>query len=177
MSKRTNTKQVPPKRPAKTVEVELDLGDLKPLLQKAARQSGVSLNEFITDAVESRVRQAREDFNRGQENFTPHGGKHRYGKYSGYEVTENGRYYPAPMWTEQFEQMFAERAAIVNLVNAVIQTAQERLVTVEKALMQTRNRLVEELGLDPNKNWSYHGEDGGYLQEVKADEQSDKGAP
>src|SRR5688500_14140630 len=98
----------------KQVVVDLSLGkELKAAVQKTAKAWGVSVNECICNALESRVRSERED--RHGENFTPHGGKHLYGNLTGYEVTADGTYYPAPVWTERFEQLFAEQAAILSV--------------------------------------------------------------
>lgn len=151
----------------KTVEVNLDLGAMKPAIQKAAKASGVSVNEFICNAVESRVRQEKDYHG---ESFIRHGGKHLAGKHTGYEVTEDGKYYPAPLWVQQFEQLFAERQAIYSLVNSLVTTAQERLVIVEKSLAKAKNDLIDDLGLDQSKNWGYYGGGENCLRETESDQ-------
>jgi biotin carboxylase len=151
-----------------TVEITVNLGDLKPAVLRAAKQSGVGVNEFICNAIESRVRCEREDYGRAE--FVRHGGKHLMGKRTGYEVTGDGKYYPAPSWTQQFEQLFAERNAIYNLVNTLIAQAQERLVEVEKQIIKTKESLIDDLGLDQAKQWAYYGGGRGYLEESKAKE-------
>lgn len=111
------------KKPApKTVDVDIDLGALKPIVQKAAKSSGVSVNEYIVNALESSVRRHR-DYEHN-ESYVRHGGKHLAGKTTGYEVTPDGKYYPAPCWKDQFNQLFAERQAIHLLINQVYSTAQ-----------------------------------------------------
>ena len=152
------------KRPM--VEITLELGALKPVIQKAAKASGVSMNEFINNAIESKVRRARE-YSQG-ENFTPHGGKRLMGKHSGYEVTKDGKYYPARTWTDRFDLLFAERQATYNLVNAVIAQVNGRLVEIEKQIAKTKVDLVDELGLDATKHWSYYGDNNYLVEHVDA---------
>lgn len=140
----------------KEVVVNLNLGSaLKASVQKTAKAWGVSENEFICNALESRVR-AESEY-RHAENFTPHGGKHLVGKSTGYEVTADGKYYPAPLWVSRFEELFAERNAIHSLANSVIATAQERLIQVEKSIIKAKDDLISDLGLDPSKEWAYYG--------------------
>lgn len=148
----------------KVIEVPLDLGDLKPLIEKAAKKSGVSVNEFICDALQSRIRQSR-DYT--PDTFVRHGGKHLFGKHTGYEVTRDGKYYPSPSWREQFDLLFAERTAITNLANAVIEPLRERLVQVEQGLVKAKTGLIDDLGLDPTKDWVYYGGEAGYMEEQK----------
>ena len=137
-----------------TAVVNIDLGpDLKKKAIKTARASGVNLNEFICNALESRVRHDADYVQR--EDFVRHGGKHLFGKSSGYEVTPDGKYYPAPCWKNQFEQLFAERQAIHQLINQVYATAQERLIAVEKQIQEVKAGLIEDIGLDPEKDWAY----------------------
>jgi hypothetical protein len=145
-----------------TVDVELNLGELKQAAQRAAKAAGISLNEFICNALQSRIRQ-EQDY--GRDSHVRHGGKHLMGKSTGYEVTNDGKYYPAPAWTQQFEQLFAERQSIHNLVHAIVAQAQERLVSVEQNIITAKDRLIEDLGLDPSKDWVYYGT--GYLEEDK----------
>lgn len=148
-----------------TVGLTIDLGALKSQVKRAARADGVTLNEFICNAVESRVRQEK-DY--GEHDFTPHGGKHLFGKHTGYEVTKDGgKYYPAPTWIDRFEQLFAERAAITNLANSVLQISQERLIEVEKQISKARKELIDDLGLDTEKEWGYYGGAQMYVAEVK----------
>lgn len=145
-----------------TVEVTLDLGDLKPSVRQAAKAAGVPVNEFIVDAVKWRVGQ---DYYHERKEFTPHGGKHKMGKSTGYEVTEDGKYYPAPTWTDQFDLLFAERLATYNLVNFIVAESEGRLRDIEKRIQATKKGLIEDLRLDPNKNWVYYYDH--YLAEVK----------
>ena len=150
-------------RKQKTVEIVL--GDLKTVAAKEAKRSGITLNEFICNALESRIR-VDQDYSQ-RKTFVRHGGKHLFGKSTGYEVTEDGRYYPAPLWVRHFEQLFAERGAIYGLVSALQTQAQERLIAVEKSLGELRDRLIEDIGLDPQKEWAYHyGGGKHYMQEV-----------
>lgn len=129
-----------------TVEINLDLDPkLKTAIRKAAKASAMSVNEFICDTLESEVRRNLEY--RNGENFVRHGGKHKHGKHTGYEVTDDGRYYPASCWADRFEQLFAERAAIHNLINGLLTTAQERLVLVEKQILKAKTELIDDLGL------------------------------
>src|SRR5262245_3804325 len=95
----------------KTVSINVDLGELKPKVAKTARAWGVSVDEFVRDALQYQIQSNQPR----SENFTPHGGQHRMGKTTGYEVTKDGRYYPAPTWTEHFDNLFAEKVAIYNL--------------------------------------------------------------
>lgn len=44
-----------PRKTEKVVEVTLDLGDLKPVVQRAAKRAQMSMNEFICNAVELKV--------------------------------------------------------------------------------------------------------------------------
>lgn len=152
------------------VDVELDLGEFASTVKAAAKKSGVGLNEFIVDAIESRIRQSQ-DFQ--PHNFTPHGGKHKMGKYSGYEV-KDGKYYPSPSWVERFNLLFAERQSIYNLVNSVIRQSQERLIEVEKAISKAKTDLVKDLGLDPEKDWTYYGGGDRYLTESTKDEKGEE---
>lgn len=148
-----------------TVDVTLDLGDLKPDLKRAARDAGVPVNEFIVDAIRWRVGQ---DYYHERKEFTPHGGKHKMGKHCGYEVTEDGKYYPAATWVDQFDLLFAERTATYNLVNFIIAQSEERLKDIEKRIQATKKGLIEDLRLDPNKDWAYYGKDN-YLVEQKSE--------
>lgn len=145
-----------------TVDMVLDLGEFKVIAQREAKKAGVGLNEFICNALESRIRQNREY---EPKNYTPHGGKHLMGKHTGYEITKDGRYYPAPSWTQQFDHLFSERSAITFLANSIVAQSQERLVKVEDALLKAKEGLVDDLGLDPAKPWVYHGGEDGYLDE------------
>lgn len=138
----------------KTVEVNLDLGNLKPAVKRAARNAGIGVNEFIVNALEWRIAQDR--YNQS-ENFTPHGGKHLYGKSTGYELTSDGKYYPAPSWTNQFDVLFAERSAAYNLVNYIVAQSESRLRDIERRIQETKKGLIEDLGLDPKKDWAYYG--------------------
>lgn len=153
-----------------TVDLTIDLGALKSQVKRAARADGVTVNEFICNAVESRVRQEK-DY--GEHNFTPHGGKHLFGKHTGYEVTKDGKYYPASTWTDRFNQLFAERNAITNLANSVVKISQERLIEVEKQITETQKNLIDDLGLDVEKEWAYYGGAQMYIVEIK-DEQATK---
>lgn len=138
-----------------TVGIDVDLGpDLKAAAVRAARASGVNLNEFICNALESTVRRERE-YQR-DDSYVRHGGKHLMGKHTGYEVTPDGKYYPAPTWVERFDNLFAERQAIHLLINQVYATAQERLVAVEKQIQKAKFDLIDDLGLDPEKKWAYY---------------------
>lgn len=167
MTKKEN-KTEPQEEP---VDLLLDLGALKPAIKRAAQSSKVSVNEFICNALESHIRREREY--EGRENYTPHGGKHLAGKHTGYEVTEDGKYYPAPSWTHQFEQLFAERIAIHNLIQSLVEQSQTRLIEVEKQLGNAKASLVDDLGLDTAKNWAYYGGASGYLAELPAERVGD----
>jgi hypothetical protein len=162
---RKNTKK------EKMVDVTLDLGELKPVIQKAAKARGVSVNEFICNAIESKIR--RQESYAQEDSYVRHGGKHLMGKHTGYEVTSDGRYYPAPSWASQFELLFAERQAIYNLINAVVAQAQGQLTEVEKNIVRAKEHLVDDLGLDPTKPWVYYGGERGYLKERKAEEEKE----
>lgn len=140
---------------AKTVDLVVNLGDLKPALKRAARASGITMNEFVCDALKSTIR--REQEYQGRESYVRHGGKHLMGKHTGYEVTAEGNYYPAPSWTEQFELLFAERGAVYNLMNMLVTQSEGRLREIEKRLRQTTKNLVDDLGLDPQEQWAYYG--------------------
>lgn len=152
-----------PKAQEPTVDVIVDLGELKAVAQRVAKKSGVGLNEFICNALESRIRQHRE-YNE-PDSFVRHGGKHLTGKHTGYEVTQDGKYYPAPSWTQQFDLLFAERAAVHNLANSLVQQMQERLIAIESSIAKAKGRMVDDLGLDPAKSWVYYGGSYGHLEE------------
>lgn len=154
------------KRAEKHVEVKLNLGrSLKASVQKAARASGVTVNEFICDTVQSAVRR-NEDYEY-RETFVRHGGKHLMGKHTGYEVTPEGKYYPSPSWVQQFEQLFTEEQAIHSLVNSVVAVAQERLIVVRKRISEAKDSLIDDLGLDKSKSWVFYGASKNYLEEFK----------
>ena len=156
---------------ADTVEINLTLDPkLKASLRKAAKEWGVSVNELICNALESRVRQ---ETYRGDEKFVRHGGKHLYGKSTGYEVTADGKYYPAPLWVESFDQLFAERSAIHSLISTLVQTAQMRLVEVEKRIAKAKDDLIDDLGLDVTKQWAYYGNERCLREVVQSDESQD----
>lgn len=144
------------------IDLDVDLGDLKPLVKKTAKKFGLSVGEFISNAIEDRIRNSQPQ----EKNFTPHGGKHLYGKSTGYEVTEDGRYYPAPSWTEGFDDLFAEESAIRKMADTVIAQLNEQLIQVTKRIQERKRNLVEDLGLDPDKDWVYYGGTRRYLQEA-----------
>jgi hypothetical protein len=148
----------------KTVDVMVDLGDLKPVLEKMAKSSGVSLNEFVCDALESKVRRDRDFHN---DKMVKHSGKHKSGKHTGYEVTPDGKYYPCPSWVNRFEELFAERSAIIELANEIVRQSQERLVKVAQAITKAKNELIDDLGLDTSKDWAYYGGHQKYMCEYK----------
>lgn len=154
------------------VDVDIDLGaELGAAVKKHARACGVSVNEFIADTVQWRVRsEAAYDNDR---NFTPHGGKHKMGKSTGYEITADGSYYPAPLWAARFAQLFAERTAITNLINHLVTIGQERLIQVEKLIHKAKDELIADVGADPKKDWAYYGGDN-CLREVKPETKKTK---
>lgn len=147
----------------KPVEVNLHLGDLKEDVQKAAKASGLDMNEFIVNAVQSAVRNRQV---RKPDSFVKHGGKHLFGKTTGYEVTEDGRYYPAPSWTSYFDDLFAERGAIEQMANSLVAQLNERLIAVSKSIEKAKRDLIEDLGVDPDKDWGYYGGSKQYLKEM-----------
>jgi hypothetical protein len=151
-----------------TVDVPLSLGDLAPKVKAAAKASRQSVNDYIVDALQSRVRIEQEY---APKNYTPHGGQHKAGKHTGYEVTKDGKYYPSPGSRAHFEQLFAERGAIYDLMNAVYNHAQERLMAVEKNLQRAKENLIDDWGLDPTKNWAYYGGPDAHMEEVKKQEE------
>lgn len=154
-----------------TIEINLDLGaNLKKRAAQAARASGITLNEFICNALDSRIRYEKD--HEHYESFVRHGGKYLHGKTTGYEITTDGKYYPAPCWKDQFEQLFAERQAIHLLINQVYATAQERLVVVEKQIQQVKARLIDDIGLDPQKEWVYYYDH--HLEERKPETKENK---
>lgn len=152
----------------KTVEVGVELGaSLKRKAQAAAKDRGLTLEEFLMDTIAAKIR----DHEHGSlKNFTPHGGKYLMGKSTGYELTDDGKYYPAKCWTQQFDTLFAERGAITNLVTEIVSQSQDRLIVVEKSIINTKDSLVKDLGLDPTAPWIYYGGERGYLQEKPKEE-------
>lgn len=145
-----------------TVEIDIDLKDLKPRVKKMAKKFGLSVDEFINNAIEDRIRSCQPQ----EKNFTPHGGKHLMGKRCGYEVTEDGRYYPAPSWTDHFDDLFAERGSIEQMANSIVAQLNERLIAVNKRIGKAKRDLIEDLGVDPDKDWAYYGGSKHYLQEA-----------
>ncbi len=146
----------------KTVDVDIDLKDLTPLVKKTAKKLGLSVDEFINNAIEDRIR----NYQPQEKNFTPHGGKHLMGKRCGYEVTEDGRYYPAPSWTDHFDNLFAERQSIEQMANSIVAQLSERLIVVNKSIDKAKRDLIEDLGVDPEKDWGYYGGSKRYLKEM-----------
>lgn len=145
-----------------TVETDIDLKDMRPRVKKMAKRLGLSVDEFINNAVEDRIR----NYQPQEKNFTPHGGKHLMGKRCGYEVTEDGRYYPAPSWTDHFDDLFAERQSIERMANSLIAQLNERLIAVSKSIEKAKRDLIEDLGVNPDKDWAYYGGSRRYLKEI-----------
>lgn len=146
-----------------TVELNLDLGDLLLEVKKAAQKFGLSADEFVANAIERQIINCQPQ----EKNYTPHGGKHLYGKTTGYELTEDGRYYPAPTWADGFDDLFAEESAIRKMADTVIGQLNQQLIEVQKRIDKRKRALVDELGLDPEKDWIYYGGSRRYLQEIK----------
>jgi len=156
---------------SKTVDIDIDLKDLTPLVKKTAKKLGLSVDEFISNAVEDRIR----NYQPQEKNFTPHGGKHLMGKRCGYEVTEDGKYYPAPSWTDHFDDLFAEKQSIYDMATTINDRLNERLINVNKRIEKTKRDLIEDLGVDPEKDWGYYGGSKRYLKEI-VPEPEDAGA-
>ena len=52
--------------------------------------------------------------------------------------------------------------------------AQERLITVEKAITEVKEKMIDDLGLDPAKPWGYYG-DVRLKEECKTEDKMDNG--
>lgn len=109
---------------------------------------------------------------KAESKYTPHGGEHRIGKTgkhgdpgTGYEVTEDGRYYPCPGHVDTFNAAISERNAIYEMLNHVIDHAQAQLAAARLRSDTCRSSLIQEYGLDPTKDWMYYGQPYNFLCE------------
>jgi hypothetical protein len=45
------------------------------------------------------------------------------------------------------------------------------LIAIERRIQETKQKLIEDIGLDATKPWTYYGNDGGYLVEEQANKE------
>ena len=97
-------------------------------------------------------------------------GTNRMGKRTGYDLVD-GVYHIAPMYTRQFEELWALRRGIEDMLAIVIKHAAKDLEPINKAYTKLWCNLADDIGLVlgvPGKEWNYYT-DGTIKQKEKAE--------
>ena len=89
---------------------------------------------------------------------------HRMGKHSGYSLI-NGVYHIAPMYVSQFEKFADRRAGIDRVLKCITTHAMEVNEAIAEAQRRLWNSLIEDLGLDKSKGYSYKQD--GTIREIQ----------
>jgi hypothetical protein len=82
--------------------------------------------------------------------------KHVFGKSTGYTLNPDDSVDVCPMYRESMDDSMAEEDAIRRQLEIVTAITTERLKACQKARRAFWDRVVDDLGIDPEKKWKYH---------------------